>query len=508
MSEKQVPLSIILRTVDRATAGIKAVNERLDHLTKPTREFGKALKELGEKSGFNAVAEGFKGVREAGKETFIKLLEGAAIIGETTHLLLELVDSFANLGHAAERAGVEVDFLAGLRYAAGKAGVPVEKLDMGIQALTANMGQAKAGTGRMLKFLNQVGPVLARQIVAANSTIEAIGLLADATEKLPDPARRAALAQKTLGDASLAPLLARGSKGIQELLASYAKLAPGQGEAVKSALEVEESMVDLHAATDGVKAALVTGLSPALTEIINKLTKWLVGHREDIAKWAEDFGKRLPGAVEEIVKSIGGAIDKVSSFVDSIGGAKVALIGMAAVSLAPLIGSFASLGAVMLGTPFGWVLTSLAAITVGVISVVDEIEKLKNAMDTSREKMLQDAATLSPEQFRAKYPQLNNQREANDAANALLDAADRSPDSASPWSMLKAGAGGMASRLPTRDLGMLAAPPSTVAVPMAAPEVNVKVDFANAPRGMRASVESKNVANVDMTVGHQLGAVP
>lgn len=511
MSDKQVPLSIILRTVDKATAGLKSFNDKLARYTKPVKDFKEQLGDLRDHAGLlglDAVADGFRGMGSAIKDVLGKVaLVGGAVAGATA-FALHLVDQFDKLGDTAERLGTSADFLAGMRYAAERAGAPVESLDEGLKALSQNMGQAKAGTGRMLKFLNQISPVLARQVVGAHNMEEALGLLADAAAKLPDAERRAALTQKTLGDAALAPLLARGSKGIQELLTAYAGLAGSQGEAAEAAGKTDDALKNLHAATQGVEAALITGLSPALTEIINKLTRWLVGHREDVKRWAEDFGQKLPGAVDQIVKTVTSAIDKVMKFIDDIGGVKVAIIGLAAVMTGPLIGAFISLGAVMLGTPFGLVLTSLAAIAAMVISVTDEIEKMNDAMDTSREKMLQDVATLSPEQFRAKYPQLTNQREANDAANALLDAANRSPDSASPWSMLKAGAGGMASRLPTRDLGMLAAPPSIVSAPMAASEVNVKVDFANAPRGMRASVDSKNVANVDMTVGHQMGSTP
>jgi len=296
MNDKQAALSIILRTVDKATAGIVAVNKRLDQLTKPTRDFGKALKELGDKSGFDSVVGGFREVGSAVSAIMGKLLLAGGILAGAIAGVLSLIDHFDKLGDTAERMGTSADFLAAMRYAAERAGTSVEALDSGLQTLTQNMGQAKAGTGRMLKFLNQISPVLAHQVTAANSMEEALGLLADASAKLPDAARRAALAQKTLGDASLAPLLARGSAGIQELLTRYYELAGAQGDAAEAAGKTDDALKDLHASADGVKAALVRGLSPALTTIINKLTQWLVDHRPDIERWAEDIGRRLPGA--------------------------------------------------------------------------------------------------------------------------------------------------------------------------------------------------------------------
>src|SRR4249920_3419959 len=176
---------------------------------------------------------------------------------------------------------------AAFRFAAERAGAPLEGVDSALQTLVTNMGAAKSGTGKMLKFLEEhVGHVFAQQIVHANSLEEALGLLADGMAKLPDAARRSKLAMATLGNADLAPVLARGSKGVQELLTEFHALAGGQGDAAEAAGKTDDALKKLHASTDGVKAALVTGLSPALTEIIDKLTRWLVARRPDIEKWA------------------------------------------------------------------------------------------------------------------------------------------------------------------------------------------------------------------------------
>ena len=252
MADKSVALSIVLSTVDKATAGIRAFNARLAAATAPVRELGEKLKGLGEEAGIGKLAEGFKGVGGAVKDLFGKLVVIGGIVAAAAFGLKSLVDEFAALGKTAQRVGTTVDFLAAMRFAASKSGASVEQLDQGLQAFVQNLGQARAGTGRMAAFLGKVSPALLTQLKATQSNEEAFKLLADAMAKVQDPAKRLALAQKTVGDAALAPLLARGSQGLLELQGQYVGLAGSQEQAAASALDTEDSMKNLGAATDGI----------------------------------------------------------------------------------------------------------------------------------------------------------------------------------------------------------------------------------------------------------------
>jgi hypothetical protein len=291
MADKEFPLSIVLRTVDKATAGINAVNKRLDAMTKPVRDFGKALGDLRDKSGLSSVLDGFKGVGSAigdllGKVAMIGGVAGVAVAG-----LVHLVGKFDDLGDKAERLGVGVDFLAAMRFAAERSGASVEALDTGIQTFTANLGLARAGMGRMVKTLQTVAPDLLVQLKATKSNEQALLLMADAFSAIKDPAKRAALAARSGLGPELAPLLAQGSKGVQKLMDRFHQLAPGIGDAAKAAGETDDAFKDLGAATTGVEAALVTGLAPALTIVVNKMRDWLVAHNDDIYLESHHVGR-------------------------------------------------------------------------------------------------------------------------------------------------------------------------------------------------------------------------
>lgn len=345
---KNTQLSIVIRTVDQATAKLKAINEQLDKVTKPVRDLKKQLGEFAEKSGLSSVAEGFKGVGEAAKESLFKIVEIGAVIGEVTHLVIELVDHFEELGKKSERLGVSVDFLAGMRDAAARTGVPMEALDQSLETFSQNIGQATTHTGRMYKFLSLVSPALRDQVLHAKNNAAAFDLIAQAMQKVTDPAKRAALAQKVFGDSTLAPLFAKGAKGIKEMRDRYVQLAGSQEEAVAKSEEVAESLHDLHATTDGLKAALVSGLAPALKVIVDKLAAWFQGHRADVKAWADDIGTKLPNAIKTVTDWLERAWSKATAFVDAIGGIKNAAIGVAAILAGPLIKAVVDLSLALL----------------------------------------------------------------------------------------------------------------------------------------------------------------
>lgn len=526
MAEKNTTLNIVIATVDRATAKIKAINEELDKASKPTRELKKAFGELAEKSGLSNVVERFKGVGEAVKETLFKFLEMGAIVGEATHLILELVEGFEQLGKKAERLGVSVDFLAEMRDAAERTGVPVESLDNALESFTVNLGKARAGTGRMAAFLTKAGGPLLQQLKAAKDNASAFDLLANAMSKLTDPAKRAALAQATLGDATLAPLFAKGAEGLDELRQHYLGLAGSQEEAVAASTETSEAMHDLHAATDHVKASLVSGLAPALTIIIGQLTEWLSGHQDDIKQWASDIGEKLPGAVHAVVEAVTGAVSWVVSFVDKIGGLKTVALALGAVLLGPLISAIASFGIALLATPLAPFLVTIAAIVAAVAVAVKAVKALASAGRAAADWKLKrelvssykdenDQGDLSDEEFDARARRsaqytLDQEHAVEDMADKQQDindshAGDLPIDPASKSAMYAPSVSDQARAAVAANNDNIA--DSFEKAMRAAPAAKsiLTVDFTNAPKGMRVTTDPQSTGEVDLSVGHNFG---
>jgi hypothetical protein len=481
MADKEVPLSIVLRTVDKATAGIQAVNKRLDALAKPTRDFGKALSDLGDKSGFNAVLDGFSGVGGAIQGLIGKLAVVGGVAALAVHGMVSLVGEFDDLGDKAEKLDVTVDFLAAMRFAAERSGASMESLDQGLTAFGENMGQLRGGTGRMLKSLQQWAPALVPMLKATQGNEAAWRLLADAMSRVTDPQKRLALALKTVGNSDLVPMLARGSEGLFELQGEFTGTAGSLEDAAKKAGATDDSFKLLKAATTGVKAALVSGLAPALTIIVDKMTAWLVSHRDDIARWSADIGEKLPAAVEKIVKWIGTAVDKVSGFVDGIGGIKAVAVIASAVLLGPLLSSLVTLG---LGL-------GKVAIAMDLFSAAGRAAALSTALALGEVLLVVGAVTagIIAAQKAWEFLHASTGERTGSAAELLKEGKLSAID---------------AVVTPGADRGLDAIDKVITPAPAPAQSAHVLLEIKGAPAGSRATVSPQNTADVDLSVGYQM----
>ncbi|HEX4455706.1 MAG TPA: hypothetical protein VH143_32820 [Kofleriaceae bacterium] len=496
---KNTTLSITIRTIDQATAKIKAINDRLDKATKPARDFGKALSDFKDKSGLGMVAGAFSTIGGAVKDAVGDVLEiGSVIAGfavAATGELIHLVNQFDDLGKKAQRLGVGVDFLAEMRFAAEKTGVPLDELDSGLQAFNENLGQARAGMGRMAKFVGNVSPALLTQLKAAKGNAAAFDLLARAMSKVTDPAERAALAQKTVGDSNLAPLFQKGAAGIAELRKQYDALHGSNQGAVEASEKSKSAMVDLGAAVDGAKAALVEGLSPALTVIVKQLTDWLVGHRKDIKEWAERVGKWLPGAINGFVDGLVDAYGRVKTFFkDTWDFIKpiIDAIHDAVGDVGDYIDKVKSIGGGALGA-VGNVLGGPFSIGSAVDKIQDEHDR--NAPTPIAGVMAGITNVLGPaaaaQMALARASMLPDANPAFLAPSAGPNAADAVVGNFRAWQQPTA--------QQQQQQAALAPPPQSA---------KITIDIAGAPRGTRVREAPGNTADVDMNVGYQMSFAP
>jgi len=498
MADKESTLAIVIRTVDKATAGIQAVNDRVTKLgasmAAPFKLFGERLEAIGKATGFTAILGAAGAVASAIKSVFATISEtlSGAVAG-----VLSLVGHFDDLGDKAEKLGVGVDFLASTRFAAERAGSSIEALDQGLTAFGENMGQLRGGTGRMLKSLEQWAPALVPALKATKGNEQAFLLLAHAMSKITDPQKRLALAMKTVGNSELAPLLARDSKGIKELQDRYLRLAGSQEKAAEAGGLVDDSLKDLKASGDGFKAALVQGIAPALLKIIPLMTEWLSGHREQITQWIVSFGEKLPGAIDKIGNAISRASDWVNGIVKDLGGWD---------NISRVLGGF-------LRGQFSVTLTMVSA-AMDQIGVA--IKALHVAFDASPigliienwSKVADVFASLGVtiERVVGLAKRLSSFVGIGDATNGIRDAitsgSDRVVTGGNPFETNAAvGPFDSVGAKPIPQFALDAAARPGSAQPQ---QAKVTVDFVNAPKGMRATADKQNTADLDLSVGHQL----
>jgi hypothetical protein len=375
----QTALSIVIRTVDQATAGIRAINARIAKVMLPVRSLGLKLQSLGRDAGLPKLAEGFKGVGSAAAQLATRIGAVAVAAGLSVAALKQAVDKGSMLAKTADNIGLSVDALAQLRFAAEQAGVAHDALDGALEELNIRLGEAKAGEGSLHSFLSQVSPALLKQMKAAKTTEDAFLLLSDAMVKLEDPTKKAALASAAFSDPGikLITLLNQGSKGIKAAQQDYANLAGSQEGAARQSEKMNASMLRVSAAFAGVKAGILEGLAPAFIDLAERLGKFFAENREAITAWVKDFAEKLPGAVSSLMDGLDKLVDFIKPIWDAMGGISTAAAILAGVLGLKLVLAIKALSVAILTTPAGWIIGAIAAIALGAFMLVKHWDKVK-----------------------------------------------------------------------------------------------------------------------------------
>lgn len=368
-ADKDVSLNFVIRAIDRATA--------------PMRKVANAARSLSERLGGPAFAKGIQTSMGAVRDVVGGLRSGfvrlAGAVGLSTAAVKLTINELDNLAKTADRIGLSVDALAELRFAAGQTGVEANKLDEAMESFSRRLGKARGGAGELAEFLKKVSPTLLRQLKAAKGNEEALNLMADAMAKVEDPAKRAALASATFGDAGqkLDILLKGGRDPIAKLRKEYSELAGSQETAARKAEEINDAVARIGAVFQGVKAAMVEGLAPAFLELAETAKNWLSANRAAIAEFVADFGKKLPARVKTFI----GALDKLRKslepVIDAMGGLRHIAIAAAVVIGVKLVLALKALGIAMLATPIGLVITAISALIVAGYALIKNWEIVK-----------------------------------------------------------------------------------------------------------------------------------
>jgi methyl-accepting chemotaxis protein len=381
-SKKEYPLSIVLRTVDRVTAGLRQISARIDNFWKrvgagaeragaPWRRLGSSIKALGDAAGvpkvLSGLTSGLRGVASVGASV-VKVLGAVAIgAGLGTAALKGQIDQLDALAKTADRLGLTVDALAELRFAAGQSGAGAADLDGALDGLSKRLGQARAGSGSLASFLEKVSPALLRQLKATKTNEEAFHLLADAMAKLEDPSKRAALAAAAFGGAGgkLDNLLKQGSAGIEALRQEYAELAGSQEQAARASENINDAMARVSAIFDGVRSTIIEALAPAFLDLAERAKLFFQENRAEIAEWIRAFGEELPARIESLMATFNGIIGVIKPVWKAMGGLRGVAIALGVVLGVKLALALKALGVAMLTTPFGLILTGISALVAG-----------------------------------------------------------------------------------------------------------------------------------------------
>jgi len=528
MPANKFEIAAIFKAVDRVTGPVRAITRSVQTMTAPMRRVGRAVSSIADVSGFRNVTGAVHGLgRSVGGLSRhlssvagpLGMIGGAATIAGITKLTTGYATAGDRIAKFSRQVGLSAEAYQELKYAADRSGVSASDFDTAMDGLSRRLGEAKAGTGSLVSFLNKTSPALLQQVQGAESSEEAFELLTKAMSKVEDPSKRAAMAAAAFGRSggAMVNLMAGGNAEIGKLRAEAKRLGMVIGtDAAGQAEAFVDSMTNFKAAANGLGNVLGGQLLPQIQPLLDGLTKWITANRELIASnitaVVQQFSEFLRsvdwGGVWESVKNVTSGI---AAFVDRIGGVGNAAIGIIAVMNGPLIGSFLKvgteflkLGKVFLASPIG----AAIALIGGAVYVIyknwdnivsffeDKFAGVKAAFDegfiSGILKVLEEfnPVTLIAEAMNGLIKYLTGfdlgaiiSEKIRSAVNIIPDGlrkflgigdADLNLTASGPSAAPAGGAAGVAGAGRGRDA-----------------QANVNVRFENAPRGTRVESEAK-----------------
>ncbi len=222
---------------------------------------------------------------------------------------IKLADRMDDL---SKRTGIATDTLSVLGFAAERGGASLESVETGLRTLALRASDAANGLENSAREFRELGIDVKEADGSLKSVDDLLLEIADSFQKMDDQTRKAAAAQKIFGGRGieLLPILDEGREGLE----AYRKEAERLGvvidkETAQAASDLDDQMVNLTNAVQGIQIAFVTVLGPALDGILTSVTDAIVEFRE----WATetDSAKTSFSVLGTAIKAVIGEITLV-----------------------------------------------------------------------------------------------------------------------------------------------------------------------------------------------------
>jgi len=229
-------------------------------------------------------------------------------------------DAVAQLARESDRLGVSTENLTALHLAAGPA---AENMGHVLDRLNRELGAAREGSDAARDKFNALG--LDWRALAEAPLDEAVGAIADKFQSLPTAADRARLGVQLFGRgwAELAPLLGKGSAGIEDARQRAEALGVTfSRDAAAKVLDAKAAMHEVELASNAAAQTMAIILAPAVKGIADSLADAIIqsgGVKGGLTSMVEEVEPQLIGlvvVVEQLAHSLRGASAAVGLFGD------------------------------------------------------------------------------------------------------------------------------------------------------------------------------------------------
>lgn len=351
---KRFPLDIVISASDKATAVLNRVADRVDRFYAPFGRLRKAFGNFADKTGLAGVGSALKNVgAEAlavGRHVALGLTIATAAIGAFTFSQIQAADA---IGDTAARLNISTGALQAYQYGFAQADVDQQAFVSSLDTLNKNLGLAKIGLGKALPLFKG----LALDPKKFKTIDELLPALAERLSRIRDPAKRAAIASRLLGDAGaqMAVKLAEGPKALEAMMAAARKAGNILGgDTVDAAGKLDAQLKSLRATFAGVAGNALGKLYPSLIKIAEGIQAAIIRYQPRIEAWAAQFGEKLPTYINRAIdalrdlRSIMEPITKGIGFmVEKFGAANTVMLAFSVLVGGKLIVSLFSLGSAL-----------------------------------------------------------------------------------------------------------------------------------------------------------------
>jgi hypothetical protein len=343
---KEVGAAMKESGADTVTLGkeLAALQRKADATRKVMDSWGK-IKPIGD--NFQTVLK-----RTAGG--FVAIGAAAAAASAAVWKLGTGFGNFADsAAEGAATLGTDANFLLSVRYAASQVGASAEMADKALSEMNIRMVEAGEDGNKTGEALNELGLDIGK--LQKMDTASQFATISQAFSKYTGSVNKAKIATDIFGKSGrkIPNLLNLGKEGLQ----GYAQAAKDAGYLLSDSDMAmgdafDEAMGQFNLALQGSQNIIGRELLPVLTELMTSLGSFIRENAPNIKAVAQEFGGWLKTngpiigtQIRDMAKSLVEMGKAAWPFIESVGGVKAVLVGIAAVAFAPAIAAVVSLGA-------------------------------------------------------------------------------------------------------------------------------------------------------------------
>lgn len=244
-------------------------------------------------------------------------LAAAFSVNRISGFVKSSIDAVGGLGELSEQLGVTTKALQVYQFAAAQSGISSAELSTSFQFLSKTIGEAAQGQKVALDAFNNLGVGILDSGGRLRPTTAIFRDIADAIQKIDDPAKRAAAAVDLFsrGGQRLLPILSQGSRGLD----AYSDAAHRSGvvlddDVIAAADRASDKMAALSVQVEKLGQSFAVKLAPVLTTVAADLANVIDGPSlsDKIATLRRDI-ERIGDSGDKLLKlnSLRGIFDAI-----------------------------------------------------------------------------------------------------------------------------------------------------------------------------------------------------